>query len=526
MSKQSIQDVMDAMLPPPTEDNDSPRLLEYLNACLRATDVLGVVTMLDSGSRLDRALYIRNVVGQRLSDISAFVVRAGSAGLFVSSDPVPELRRMNAGRRVGREIPDAPDGYRELTETLTTLSSLVGREQSGTLTLDRDPRIQVGSVEISFDGIDGLPSDVFDADSLKRQQALDQLARLDFTKRRVRVLFVSEYEHDGRVDLVVGWRKIRDATGYFMSFRDVFDDSVVTSDVGSRDLDLPESDVLEFYRKTLAPLIGPRVRERDVALFRVGDVGRNRLYSFRVSAYQRVSSSRNDLFRAVVSRLTMSSSQLDELEALVSGFTADTQSVTPYPFLSELLYGTRGYGWVLAGLNLLSAFERGSDISTVRSYSYLGADLAGMTAAIRSGAFYVPSDISAFGDRLDASLSNFGLSATLGEVLEKCGVLLFFDEREGFDVDTPTLDREAALRETSAVAAVLAAVDSETATMDPALVRANMSVRPHRGEIASVSALVPNVPRLDTSDEPIDLLSFDGMGRVLDVIIDSSRRFR
>lgn len=531
MSRSKIQSVLDASLPPPSEDDDSPRLLRYFNQCLAATELLGIGALVDDGSTLDRSLYLKNVVKQRLDDITSFVARASQAGVLIAMDPAAKVRSLASTHRFDKDdMPDEGiDYYFDLADALTEVSTLVQREEDGEISLTREPRPQLSSMELSFQGIDGLPSDIFDASSLKRQQALEKLVLLDFTKRKVRVLFFAEYEHDGIVDLVVGWKKIRDATGYKVKFRDVINNRVTEEMVPSAKADAPEDDILQFYRSMLAPIVGVRHKERDVALLSLRKVSRNGLYSTKISAYQRVSSTKNELFRTTLNRLTLSTGQLDELSESIGLFTEQVEAVTPYPFLSELLYGDRKYGWVLAGLNVLSAYDRGEDISAVRSYSYLGAKLSDIRTSIQAGKFYVPSDIKEFDTRLSTSFSNFGLSNTLGEILEKCGILMFFDEREGFDVDAPSLDHEAALQETSAVAAILSAIDVETATVDPKMVYTNITTPPPGvGElrVRQIGGFEIQVPRLDTSDDVIDLLSFDGVRRLLDVVVDASRRAR
>lgn len=529
--RDKIQGLLDAMLAPPTEDNDSPELLKYFERCQNANQALGFSSFVDSGTRLDKCLYLRNVVMQRLNDITSLSDRAPGAGLILPPDPSIRLIGMNAGRRVMTIIQESPV-HIELLDSLTTLSEMVQKEQNGEISLTRSPRPQVSSINMSFDAIDGLPSDIFDADSLKRQQSLEKLALLDFTKRKVKMLFVAEYEHDSSVDLVVGWKKIRDATGYRVTTREVFSGRENTIDIPSSALESTPEDVKTFYTDMLHPIVGVKNKMTDVALFTSRKVQKHALYSVIVTPFQKVSSSRNDLFRVPLNRITLSSMQLDQLEKLIKDFgVQNPDSMTPYPFLSELLYGSRKFGWVLAGLNVLSSFERGEELASVRDFSYIGASLTSMKLQLSQGRLFAPADMNSFVERLGASFSNFGLSNTLAESLEKCGVLMFFDEREGFDVNSLTMDRQSALRETSVVAAILSAIDVETATVTPSAVYGNVTntipqvAGTWQIQILQVSLVgVQPIPKLDTSNELIDLLSFEGVSRLMDVIVDASRK--
>ena len=138
----------------------------------------------------------------------------------------------------------------------------------------------------------------------------------------------------------------------------------------------------------------------------------------------------------------------------------------------------------------------------------------------------MPAEVSALETALDRSFSDYGLSPTLTEVFDKCGMLLFFDEREGFDVQNASIASDAALRETSIMRQVLSAIDPASATVFPArvyeLVQDHATASPPL--TFGITLMAIDAPRLDNSSDIIDILSYEGMTRLLNVIVDASRR--
>ena len=279
----------------------------------------------------------------------------------------------------------------------------------------------------------------------------------------------------------------------------------------------------------MAPVMG-QVPERDIALHRFPNAAPHTVYSLSITPYQKVITAASSLFRTTLNRLVLTDDQLDSIGRSIQqtslGLASGSDWITPYPEISRVLYGTDRFGWMLAGLNLLSSFERGEVITTVRGYSYIGAKLSFVRQQIEAGSFYVPAEVSALETALDRSFSDYGLSPTLTEVFDKCGMLLFFDEREGFDVQNASIASDAALRETSIMRQVLSAIDPASATVFPArvyeLVQNHATAAPPL--TFGVTLMAIDAPRLDNSNDIIDILSYEGMTRLLNVIVDASRR--
>lgn len=522
-----IQHIVDAMLPPPSTDPNDPAFRTYFLRATNATVILGMSVIRIIGNDVMAALHCRESVLQRLRDCTDIYMRAAAAGLFFSRDPVPLLQAINYARPVLKPILIDPVAHSGIMQSLRTLCDMLNRERAGTLSISSG-RPQVGSLTISFEGMRGIPSTVFNADSLKRQQALDALRTLDFTKRRPKVLFMAERDEES-LDIVVGWKRMRDASGYLIDLKNVVSGSSVRVDVKSSDLQAPDPVAIDFYRRTMAPVMGS-IAERDVALHRFRDVSPHSVYSLSIVPYQRVISAASGLFRTTLNRLVLTDDRLDSIgqsiQRMSLGLASGSDWITPYPEISRALYGTDRFGWMLAGLNLLSSFERGEVINTVRGYSYIGAKFSFIRRQIEAGAFYVPAEVTALEVALDRAFSDYGLSATLTEVFDKCGMLLFFDEREGFDVQNASIASDAALRETSIMRQILSAIDPVSATVSPdrvyELIRTGAVAAPP--VTSGLTLMVIEAPRLDSSSEIIDILSYDGMTRLLNVIVDASKR--
>jgi hypothetical protein len=519
-ARDDIRYILDSVFGPPSEDENSWALVQYYIAMQGAMSAVGL-SVAGTGKKLDRSLYFRSAVRQTLADITSFVRRARLAGVFVSDDPSVALDRLSAGRRLFDPLPDT-GAYESLAGDIATLANMVRREQAGEISLRIDPRVNITSVSVSFAGLNGLPSGLVNADALRRQQALDRLALLDFSKRKIRILFTSEYEHDGRIDLVVGWRRMVDAAGYRLTVRDVFSGNSVDIDAPGF-LNVP-NDVSNFYYSTVAPLLSSE-RPEDVMFTVLRDVRRDRLFDVRVRAWQEVSTSVNGLFRTGATRRALTSAQMDRVRELILATNqGDVDAVTPYPFISEVLYGTREYGWVLAGMNLVATLDRGDSNDSVRAASYLGAKWSVISQLVTAGEFRVPSDPSIFRAELSQCFSTFGLAVTLRDVLERCGVLMFFDDREVFDARPTLMDVNSAELETGAVGYILGAINPADATLLPSAARAAIAplLPPPAGGFTILAADL-NAFRLDPSPDPIDLLSFQGVGRLLNLIVDVTR---
>jgi hypothetical protein len=523
--RDAVNELLDMLVVPPVTGEADAKAREYFRRSTAAAKTLKITRFATQGSLKEKTLFQRNLVHQRISDIQEIFYRAKATGLYLSIEPVHRLIKMSAGHTALKRIDEDPT-FGQLLTDLVTLADLVQREESGERVINRMPVPQAESFSIFFNGIGGLPSNVIDANVLKRQQAFDKLSGLTFSKRRPRALFLCERKHDGKVSLVLGWRRMKDATGYMVRARDVFQDELEEFDAGPAAFSSLDPGVVDFYRRNVAPLF-PSLTENDVALFEVDGVRENCLAAMSVRAYQKISSGKNDLFRAKVNRLSVTEKDLGAIGSEMARFAGSSlNDVTPYPFIADFLYGDSSLGWMLAGLNTVASFERGEGLESVTSYSYLGARFTTVSALIKAGKFFVPVDKDEAVKRFDSSVSNFGLARTLAEVLEKCGVLFFFDERENFDVSSLMFDTEAASLETSLLSTMIEAIDPSSSMVDPREIYAQVSraVKQSAGGKLVVRDDSVEIPKLDSSDDSIDLLTFSGISRFLNVIVDASRR--
>lgn len=516
--------MMDMLLSPPADGLDGPNVTAYYRASNNVLDFLKMDNRADSGRPFDRIGYQRSCILERYKAITAVAPKARAAGLLVPDDPIQLLDMLNNGREVLRQISENSE-YVKVLNDVTTLNDLAIKELKHEIDFSRRAMPQPTSVSISFNGIGGLPSAVVDSDILKRQQAFNKLAEINFNKRKVRMLLAVERKKDLATDIFVCWRKLRDATGYKLSVRNVFAETSKEFDLGAPVFSsLPDADA-SFMREKVMPLF-PSLTESDVVVSVFRDIPSDLLYSFRVKAYQKIATGKCDIFRVKTNRLSLSSSEIASIPDMIKKFGAlDPSDLTPYPFISELIYGDSGFGWLLAGVNVLGSFERGEDAATVRGYSYLGADVKFIMEKIISGKFFIPVDRNEMVSKFDQSIQSFGLPKTLADVLEKTGVLFFFDEREHFDVDTVVFDQEAALTETSLLSTVISSIDPSSLTVNPQNVYSNVTrAVKQSGGGKLVLRLGVEPPKLDKEKNAIDLLTFSGITRFLNVIVDASRR--
>lgn len=519
-----VQSIADSMMILPTGES----VHVYYNRARNAARALNIDVGPGAGSVAEGILslrYHREIV-QRIRDCSDMYFRATAAGLFFSEDPIQTISSLNRDRTVLQPIQQGD--YAGVMDALSALCQMVDAEAAGTLSLSGG-RPQIGGASISFEGLQGIPSSIFSADSLKKQQALDSLKALDFTKRRPKLLFVAERNAE-TFDIVVGWRKMRDATSYDIELDDIVAGVSRIASVQSLKLEAPDQPAVSFYREKMAHIIGSLVPEKDIALYRFASVSRDTVYSVSITPKQVTTTSKSLLFKMPMRKLILTDEQLGIIESEIREFVrfsgAGIDSITPYPFISDVVYGSRRFGWVLAGINLLSSFERNEQSTIVRSYSYIGAKFSEIRNRITSGNFYIPSDISAAERNLNNSFLEHGLSSTLTEILEKCGMLLFFDDREGFDTPALSIGITDALRETGVLAAILGTIDPVTATVSPTDIYSRLRSRIEEARFTRSSVSLQSlltVPRLDTTDESIDILSYDGITRLMNVIVDSSQ---
>lgn len=516
-----------------------------LAACRSVGTHLGLSWVVPSGSTSVQAIAaIRSALLSafgRTAEVSAI---AAARGFLLPDSPRPRFDELNADRRLFDTLPITPVEAAGLAQSTVELVSIARGFDAGSVTfLEHRPAAQLASFEVSVDGISRQTGDPLvdilgyqpDADFVKRKQALDSLSKLDFSRRKPYLLFTSDVVTDGRRQsgTVVCWIKMRDASGYTLSKRDVFagiDFSPSTfSSQAAQDStegllgDPHFAQVMSFY-----DWVG---RDDVVAVVdtssRAGTV-----YSYSLSAVQRWAPANSSIFDVSLGSLYLSAAQAASVAAFVAsdaaGISASSpDSVSPYPALSQVIYGDPGYGWILAGCNMLGSRRRGDSDDQVRAFSYLGSRASVLLAEASAGRMFVPSDLGQVHSAIDSGVSSFGISQTVLLVLDGTGVTLFAarkDDPLGFQPTQQSLESVS-----SGLSRILSVIDPESALMDPVLLASSLSTRintsvqsrysstqvPASGSIGTVSAATLAAA---FGVDVIDLTTYAGISRLLQII--------
>jgi hypothetical protein len=518
----------------------------FLQVCMSVASGLGVAWSSVQGTpTLDVAYSIRSSVLNAFARATAVAAEAASRGFLLPDDPSPRFQQINADRKIFEPIVITPAEDKELLTASIDLIKVAAARDAGKVSfLQHRPAAQLASFEVSLDGISRQTGDPLvdilgyqpDADFIKRKQALDSLAKLDFSKRKPYLLFTADVITGGKRQsgTIVCWMKMRDASGYTVSKRDVFSgldfqSSSVTAALAEaitqRLLATPDfRQILSFY---------DWVNPGDVVAFADQSSVAGTLYSYSISGIQTRAPANTSFFDTSLSALYLSPAQASQVRSLIVSDTAllasgsDPDSVSPYPAISQVVYGDPGYGWILAGCNVLGSKRRGDSVDETRSLSYIGSKASVVLASAAAGRMFVPNDINLVHTAIDSGVASYGISQTILSVLDGTGVTLFAarkDDPLGFQPTQQSLESVS-----RGLAKILAVIDPETATLDPhALAVAlstptNSAQQPRYSPLvvpASSSISVPDGAVLDRAfgSGIIDLTTYSGISRLMQIV--------
>jgi hypothetical protein len=478
------------------------------------------------------------------SRASQVAIEAASHGFLLPDDPLPRLNQINDNRRLFDPLGITPAEDSELLVAATDLIRVAIARDTGKLSFqDHLPAAQLASFEVSLDGISKQTGDPLidilgyqpDADFIKRKQALDSLAKLDFSKRKPYLLFTADVITGGRRQsgTMVCWTKMRDASGYSVSKRDVFSgidfqaSSVTAAAIQdtTRQLLLTPgfNQVLSFY---------DWITPDDVVAFVDVSSRPGTLYSYSISGLQSRAPMNSSFFDVPMSALYVSPAQADSIRALimsdVQGLSgSDVDSVSPYPAISQVVYGDPGYGWMLAGCNVLGSKRRGDPDDETRSLSYIGSKASAVLAEAAAGRMFVPNDIGLIHKAIDSGVSSYGISQTILSILDGTGVTLFASKKDdplGFQPTQQSLESVS-----RGLAKILSAIDPQSAVLDPGVLATTLSTTSAASQQARYSATpvpgsstssVPSEAALDLAFGPgvLDLTTYSGISRLMQII--------
>lgn len=542
----TTQRIADALKGGTLTTADAVTVQQFYSACISVATNLNVAWLPVAGaSRLDSAYAIRAVIVNAFARASQVAAEAASHGFLLPDDPMPRLNELNARRRLFDPIGITAIEERELLVASMDLIKVAIARDAGKITFqEHRPAAQLALFEVSLDGISRQTGDPLvdilgyqpDADYIKRKQALDSLARLDFSKRKPYLLFTADVITGGRRQsgTIICWMKMRDASGYTVSKRDVFSgldfgaSSVTNESIQSMTQQLlmtsDFNQVLSFY---------DWVDPSDVVAFVDISSKPGTLYSYSVSGIQHRAPANSSFFDTALSALYLSPTQaesvrqfiLADVEALGPGGSID--SVSPYPAISRVVFGDPGYGWILAGCNVFGSKKRGDSADETRSLSYIGSKATAVLAAAAAGRMFVPNDINLVHTAIDSGVASYGISQTILSVLDGTGVTLFAarkDDPFGFQPTQQSLESVS-----RGLARILSVIDPETAILDPHALASSLSTPTNAAQQprysstnvpVSSSVRTPDEATLDAAFGPgvMDLTTYSGISRLMQVI--------
>lgn len=493
---------------------------------------------------------IRSAVVGRLNRGVEVAAIGASRGYILPDNPIPRFNQINANRQLFAPLTIPENEQLQLAQAATDLVELANAYDAGTVTFDRpSAAAQLAAFEVSVDGMSPQSGDALvdilgyqpDADYIKRKRALDSLAKLDFSKRKTYLLFTADVITGGkrRDGTIVCWMKMRDASGYSIAKRNVFEMfdypkanfTNATLEQSTTELlkDNNFSQILSFY---------DWVQPDDIYAFVDDATEPDSLYSYSVTGIQQRIPSSPFMFDVPNTSLYLTAAQSDQVLSAIrtelSRFTnsVETDSTSPYPALAQVIYGDSGYGWIIAGCNVTAALRRGESNEQVRSMSYIGSSATDIIAAAAQGRIVLPNDIAKIHESVERSISSYGVSQTLLSILDGTGATMFAsgkDDLAGFQPTQQVLERTG-----GGLAKILATIDPQTASIDPKTLTAALGTRTTRtsgpryqpismvadGSQDGPTAMIISPPPIEAivGDDPIDLTTYDGISRLMQVL--------
>lgn len=550
LTAQRIADLIKGGL---TETALAASIQDFLNVCMSVSTHLGVKwAVVSDVSNLQAAVSIRSAVLTAFDRAHAVAGIAASRGFLLPDDPMPRFAEINLSRQLFAPLGIDPSEERELLAAVFDLVTIALKYDSGSVTfLNHLPAAQLAAFEISVDGISQQSGDPLvdilgyqpDADFIKRKQALDSLAKLDFSKRKPYLLFTADLIVGGKrsAGTIICWIKMRDASGYVVSKREVFTGmdfapATLTNEVVQATTDALSKEptflqVLSFY---------DWVHPGDAVAFVDSSSQPGSLYSYAISGVQRRAPATQFIFDVSMNSLYLTAAQAESVRNIIStelqliGNGLNVDSISPYPAIAQVVYGDPGYGWILAGCNMLASKRRGDSADDIRAFSYIGSKASVLLAQAAAGRMFAPADVSGIHSGIDDGVTSFGISQVILAVLDGVGITLFSSQKDdplGFQ---PT--QESLQSITGGLAKILSAIDPGSAVLDPKLLAVSLATQVNSGgqirysstpvltnrpqSLDSVGGDRPSVETLETAfgTGVLDLTTYEGISRLVQLV--------
>jgi len=532
-----------------TESTDINIINNFFNTCTSVGSDLNIQWFIDSGiSSAQGANIVRSAILSKFDRADEVILVATANGYLLPDNPISTLEKLNKTRRLFDPLNLTNQEDYIISQQCIELMKIVLAYDAGTITFNRSyPSAQLSSFNVSTDGMSpqsGDPlSDILgyqpDADFIKRKRALDSLNKLDFSKRKPYLLFTADVITDGKRKngTILCWGKMRDASGYNITKRDVFseidfdklnlanDDLVKTTNDLMSDNNFKQ--ILSFY---------DWVHENDVFAFIDTSTHADTVYSYSISGFQNKAPASQFIFDEQMSALYLSPTQILNIQADIenelSNFNkSDTDSISPYPSIAKVIYGEPAYGWIIAGCNVLGSKRRGDSSSETRTLSYIGCKLSTVMKELASSRMFIPNDINKIHDIVASSISSYGVSQTILSILDGTGITMFTagkDDPLGFQPTQESLENA-----TGGLNKILSAIDPQSSTINPQTMLSTLSAHATAGskfrynavpmsqQDSQVAIAVTNQPPslIDViGNTAIDLTTYEGISRLIQLI--------
>lgn len=543
------QDLADMISDPPSFLEESESALKYYSTAARTAAFFDIVI-----SAVKQTYSA--AIGIRLLVMSKFDI--------LDDDTRRKVTDLNISRPIFSPIERS-----DYTQLIETIRDQVFKVKDNS-TVSTSPQISSHVISVESTGI--TPRDLLgftpSADQIKYRKALDSLSALDFEKRVPKIIFTAEYSPMGKFEgVIVGWRKMPDASGFILERNDVFGKKNRAIDISSITLRETRA-ALQSYVSEWVTSFYTTIDTSDLMFFLDREAPPDTINIYTLKAYQDILS-KVDVFSSTVVPVRLSQSQLSEIKTAIRNvvspavtFEVDSNqqrqgvgligglliqptdekldSISPYPAISKRIYGDEQFDWIIAATNVRAAFSRDENIETVRSFSYLGSSYSFISDQINAGNFYTQQDIAKTIEKIERSIEDNGVTNTIIEILDKTGLLLFFSKKDVVSESLLNISRELE-DSTSLLSIVLSSIDPTNATINEEVFSRKM-----RTAVASISTIAisnqtnvlteftpPNSQQTNSlvSDDVtqsivvpasetgiLDLTTFDGLSRFIRLI--------
>lgn len=470
----------------------------------------------------------RNAMFEVIKRINEFVSKAKNAGFVPQNNPFVKAASFNIGRYAFTPIQIHQDDANEILRYIQIYLALKEADEKKEIKFDKDLQksVQLSSATFSLKGLGGSGDSLLDlakllpnGEEILRQKADEALAVFDFTKRTPKIVFTSHYSPFGAPrGIIVGWRKIPDASGYVIKRKNIFTGDEVTYTIDNKEA-RKQTQTLSEYVKTWILSFYDSLPIDAVTTFLDSDVRTEAYYVYRIQAYQSQNDTPGKMFTVPVTPRVFNNLEKVTLRSYIESIDPSTgpDNVSPYPFLSVMIFGDPKFDWLLACINIRESISRGDPKSVTRNYSYLAAQLDFLTDQAAANKFVIPkdNDVSMVLKNMQDSISTFGISQVMNEILQESGVLYYFDGKDPADnslfTDVPRQKNDLK----GLVPTVLSAVDPETLILNLNVLSTNIK-HMVTGAVSALGNMEKGVTPTEIEmnpnfDDPTAYLANDGL---------------